>query len=101
MSLPAVLTRTWLVWCLAEVGVFREGIAIGTESLRLAEAVDHPADHMGASYTLGLAYLYQGEVSAALPLLERALRLSHEVLPLYFPLIASDSGACLCRIRTG
>ena len=92
VSLPAVLTRTWLVWCLAEVGVFHEGMAIGTESLRLAEAVDHPADHMGASYTLGLAYLYQGEVSAALPLLERALRLSHEVLPLYFPLIAIALG---------
>ena len=92
VSLPAVLTRTWLVWCLAEVGVFHEGVAIGTESLRLAEAVDHPADHMGASYTLGLAYLYQGKVSAALPLLERALRLGHEVLPLYFPLIASALG---------
>jgi tetratricopeptide (TPR) repeat protein len=92
VSLPAVLTRTWLVWCLAEVGEFHEGMAIGTESLRLAEAVDHPADHLGAAYTLGLAYLYQGEVSAALPLLERALRLSHEVLPLYFPLIASALG---------
>jgi tetratricopeptide (TPR) repeat protein len=92
VSLPAVLTRTWLGLCLAEVGAFREGILVGTESRRLAEAVDHPADRMGASYTLGLSYLHQGELSAALPLLEQALEISHEVLPLYFPIIASHVG---------
>jgi tetratricopeptide (TPR) repeat protein len=92
VSLPAVLTRTWLGLCLAEVGASREGIIIGTESRRLAEAVDHPADRMGASYTLGLSYLHRGELSAALPLLERALEISHEVLPLYFPIIASHVG---------
>jgi tetratricopeptide (TPR) repeat protein len=92
VSLPAVLTRTWLGLCLAEVGAFREGITIGTESRRLAEAVDHPADRMGASYTLGLLYLHKGELAAALPLLERALEISHEVLPLYFPIIVSHVG---------
>jgi predicted ATPase/class 3 adenylate cyclase len=92
VSLPAVLTRTWLGLCLAEVGAFREGITIGTESRRLAEAADHPADRKGASYTLGLPYLYKGELAAALPLLERALEISHEVLPLYFPIIASHVG---------
>ncbi len=92
VSLPAVLTRTYLGLCLAEVGAFSEGITIGTESLRLAEAVDHPADRMGASYTLGLPYLYKGELSAALPLLEYALGICTEVLPLYFSLIASVLG---------
>jgi Tfp pilus assembly protein PilF len=83
VSLPAVLTRTWLVWCLVEVGAFREGITIGTESLRLAETADHPADRMGAYYTLGLASLYQGELSRARSHLERALEMC--VLPLYAP----------------
>jgi class 3 adenylate cyclase/tetratricopeptide (TPR) repeat protein len=92
VSLPAVLTRTLLGLCLADVGAFSEGITIGTESRRLAEAVDHPVDRMGASYTLGLPYLYKGQLSAALPLLERALEISHEVLPLYFPIIASHVG---------
>jgi len=92
VSLPAVLTRTWLGLCLAEVGAFREGLTIGTESRRLAEAVDHPVDRMGASYTLGLLYLYKGELSAALPLLEHALGICKEVLPLYFPIIAGDLG---------
>ena len=94
-----MLTRTWLVWCLAEVGAFNEGITIGTESLRLAEAVDHPADRMGAYYTLGLAYLYQGEMSAARSLLERTLGMG--MLPLYFPWIASDLGQAYAKSGRG
>ena len=92
VSLPAILTRTWLGLCLAEVGEFSEGITIGTESRCLAETVDHPADRMGASYTLGLPYLYKGDLSVALPLLEQALEISHEMFPLYFPIIASHVG---------
>ena len=40
--LPAVNARVVLVECLAEVGAFTEGRAIGTEGLQIAEAVDHP-----------------------------------------------------------
>jgi tetratricopeptide (TPR) repeat protein len=92
VTLPAVLTRTWLGWCLADVGAFDEGLAIGTESLHVAETVDYPVDFMGAYYALGLSHLYKGELSPAISFLERALGICHEVLPLYFPCIASDLG---------
>ena len=37
--LPAVRCRTYLSLCLAEVGAFAEGIAVGEEGLHIAEAV--------------------------------------------------------------
>ena len=40
--LPAVHSRTYLSFCLAEVGAFAEGIAVGEEGLHIAEAVKHP-----------------------------------------------------------
>ena len=35
--------RSWLVYCLAQRGEFGEGLALGEEAVRLAEAVDHPS----------------------------------------------------------
>src|SRR4029434_1491927 len=62
--------------CLAEVGGFAEGIAYGEEALRLAEEIDRPYDCVGASFRVGHLHLRQGNVSRAIPLLERALALS-------------------------
>ena len=53
--LPAVLSRTYLAWCHAELGTFAEGRTLGEEGLRIAEAVDHPASLMVASWGIGLA----------------------------------------------
>jgi predicted ATPase len=39
---PAVYTPASLALCYAELGTFADGRALGTEGLRLAEAVDHP-----------------------------------------------------------
>ena len=47
--LPAMASRQWLAACHAELGMFAEGTALGTEGLRIAEAVDHPASLMIAS----------------------------------------------------
>jgi tetratricopeptide (TPR) repeat protein len=41
-GLPAVMSRNWLVSCLADLGAFDEGTARGAEAVQLAEAVDHP-----------------------------------------------------------
>src|SRR5262249_41294864 len=37
MGFPFILSRTWLAWCLTEVGAFREAMAHGEDGLRLAE----------------------------------------------------------------
>jgi tetratricopeptide (TPR) repeat protein len=93
LSLPAVLARTWLAWCAAEVGTFAEGIAMGEEGCRIAEAVGHRVSLVFAYWGAGLPYLHQGDLSQALPLLERAMDICQDAdLPLIFPWVASPLG---------
>jgi tetratricopeptide (TPR) repeat protein len=89
-----------LSFCLAEVGAFAEGIAIGEEGRHIAEAVQHPASLVYAYWGVGVPYLRQGDLHQALPVLERAVGLCEEAdLPLYFSLLAPALGAAyvLCR----
>ena len=71
--LPAVNARVVLVECLAEVGAFTEGRALGTEGLQIAEAVDHPVSRVIAYFSLGLLALNQGDSPEAVRMLERGL----------------------------
>jgi class 3 adenylate cyclase/tetratricopeptide (TPR) repeat protein len=92
--LPAVLSRAYLAWCHAELGMFAEGKTLGEEGLRIAEAVDHPGSLMWAYYGIGLLALRQGDLPRALPRLERAMGICQEAdLPLYFPLVAAGLAA--------
>jgi tetratricopeptide (TPR) repeat protein len=92
--LPAVQSRTYLSLCLAEVGAFAEGIAIGEEGLHIAEAVNHPASLVVAYRSVGVPYLHQGDLHQALRVLERAVGLWEEAdLPYYFSLLAPALGA--------
>jgi tetratricopeptide (TPR) repeat protein len=91
-ALPSVRSRTMLSRCLAEVGVFSEGLAHGEDSLRIAEAVNHPISLIGACYMIGHVYLHKGDVHQALPWLERSL----EVCRLWdFPLLFSLASSTL------
>jgi predicted ATPase/class 3 adenylate cyclase len=93
-NLPAVTCRGRLAMCHAELGRFAEGRALGEEGLRIAEAVAHPSSLMMASWGLGRLSFRQGDLSRALPLLERAVGICHEAdLPAYFPGIAAALGA--------
>jgi tetratricopeptide (TPR) repeat protein len=74
-GLPAVFARTWLVWCLAEVGAFAEGIARGEEAVRIAEEVDHPFSLVMARGGLGFVSLRQVDLQRAIAVLERDLEL--------------------------
>ncbi len=92
--LPAVRCRTFLSLCLAEVGAFAEGIAIGEEGLHIAEAVQHPVSLVSAYRSVGLLSLYQGDLHQALPRLERAAGLCEEAdLPFHLSLLAPALGA--------
>jgi tetratricopeptide (TPR) repeat protein len=92
--LPAVVSHNRLATCHAELGTFAEGRAHGDEGLQIAEAVDHPGSLMWASWEVGLLALRQGDLRRALPRLERAVGLCHEVdLPIFFPSIAATLGA--------
>jgi DNA-binding winged helix-turn-helix (wHTH) protein/class 3 adenylate cyclase/tetratricopeptide (TPR) repeat protein len=92
--IPAVFTRAYLAACHAELGTFAEGRSVGDEGLQIAETVDHPMNLMFALWGSGLLALRQGDLSRALPLLERAVRLFQDAdRPASFPLIATTLGA--------
>jgi class 3 adenylate cyclase/tetratricopeptide (TPR) repeat protein len=92
-GLPAVMSRTWLVWCLADLGAFDEGATRGEEAVRLAEAVDHPFSLTQAFFALGELYLRKGDLHQAIPVLERSLELCQIANILtWFPTVAATLG---------
>jgi tetratricopeptide (TPR) repeat protein len=93
LVLPAVSAYAFLAWCLAEVGRFAEGLALGDAGCRIAEEAEHPASLLFASWGAALASFYQGDLPQALPRLERAMDICHAAdLPIYFPRIAPALG---------
>jgi tetratricopeptide (TPR) repeat protein len=69
-------------------------MALGDEGLRIAEAVDHPGSLMWASWAIGLLALRQGDLSRALPRLERAVGICQDTdLPVYVPWVTAALGA--------
>jgi tetratricopeptide (TPR) repeat protein len=92
--LPAVSSRAYLAACHAELGLFAEGRTHGDEGLRIAEAAMHPVSLIFACGGIGLLALRQGDLSRALPWLERAVNICQEAdLPVYFPWVAGALGA--------
>ncbi|MCJ7831784.1 MAG: adenylate cyclase, partial [Dehalococcoidia bacterium] len=75
---PAVMARYFFDWVFADRGKFEEGIAHGQEGIRLAEALDHPYSLAFACSGLAHLQITRGELSHAVPLLERALALARE-----------------------
>jgi tetratricopeptide (TPR) repeat protein len=93
-SLRSIVSRTWLVWSLAELGEFAEGRAIGEEGVRMAEAADRPDNLINAYAGVGLLYLRKGDLRQAIPMLERGFELWQAWhIPLLFPLAASSLGS--------
>jgi class 3 adenylate cyclase/tetratricopeptide (TPR) repeat protein len=74
-GLPAVISRTWFVSCLADLGEFDEGIARGDEAVQLAEEAEHPFSLTQAYFSLGELYLRKGDLHKAIPVLKRGLAL--------------------------
>src|SRR5262249_61517462 len=100
--LPAVASRAFLAWGLAEMGQFAEGLAIGEEGCRIAEAVGPPGSLMFAYFGAGLPSLRQGDLAQALPRLERAVGLCQEAdLPLWFPWVAWALGLAYVLSKRG
>jgi tetratricopeptide (TPR) repeat protein len=88
-----VFSRTWLVWCLAELGAFNEGRAIGQEAIQIAEAIKQPWDLLAAYRGVGLLSLSQGEIQAAISCFERCLGLCQEWdISGWFAIMASQLG---------
>jgi class 3 adenylate cyclase/tetratricopeptide (TPR) repeat protein len=75
---PAVMSRGWLAWALAERGEFEEGLVVGEEGVQIAESLDHPFT-MGAVYWhLSILHRIRGELGPAARLLDRMLTLTRD-----------------------
>jgi len=92
--LPAVFARTLLAVCHAHLGTFAAGRTPGDEGLQIATAVAHGESVRFAWWGVGMLALWQGDLSRALPALERAVGLCQGPdLPSYFPTLAGTLGA--------
>jgi tetratricopeptide (TPR) repeat protein len=93
-NLPSVQSRCWLVWCLAELGAFAEGRALGDEVIQMAETVDLPFDRGNTYHSVGRLYLRQGDFPKAVAMLERGLEVCQAAnIQLFVPMLASELGA--------
>jgi class 3 adenylate cyclase/tetratricopeptide (TPR) repeat protein len=92
-GLPAVLARTRLAWCFAELGAFAEGLAVGADGIGLAEAVDQPFSMVNAYTATSFVYLRRGDLDEAIAVLERGLALCQRWnIQLWLPTVASALG---------
>ncbi len=99
-GLLSVFSRTWLVWCLAELGEFEEAVARGEEAVRIAESVDHPYTLAHAHFGIGLVHLRRGDVVRAITVLEPSLVLCQTAnLPGPYPVVAAQ--LALARALSG
>jgi tetratricopeptide (TPR) repeat protein len=90
-----VACRAWLSLCLAGTGDFAEALAWGTEAVQIAEAVGNPHERVWSGYCLSRVYLARGDGARAIPLLEKAMPLCEDRIPLYWPRVVASLGRAL------
>ena len=79
---PSIISRSWLARSLAELGEFAEGVTIARDGLRIAEQLTSVFALVHVCSSSGTVHLLRGDLDAAIPLLERALALAREHIPL-------------------
>jgi class 3 adenylate cyclase/tetratricopeptide (TPR) repeat protein len=72
-GLPSVHSRSFLAWCLAELGEFAEAHVIGEEAVEFAKVADQPASMMYSYLGLGVLYLREGDIQRGVRILKRSL----------------------------
>jgi len=92
-ALPAVYSRTWMVWSLAEIGEFSEAISCGQQEVEIADAAGHPLSRVNAYFGIGYAYLRQGALPMAINALEDGFKLCQSLtVPFWLPVATSLLG---------
>ncbi len=75
---PAVVSRSWLVWALAERGEFDQAAHHGEVALQIAKEVGHPFNLAHIYYDLGYFHGVKGDFEQAIGALEEAYALIRE-----------------------
>jgi len=74
-SIISVISRVWIVQCLAQLGHFSQGLTYAQEAMRIAEEVNHPYSLAYANCSLGMLLLLKGDLDRAITALERSQRI--------------------------
>jgi tetratricopeptide (TPR) repeat protein len=82
---PAVISRSWLVWALAERGEFEQGQRDADEALQIAKDVGHPFNLAHIYYDMGYFYAVKGEFELVVDALSRGYDLIQEWNLSYLP----------------
>ena len=75
---PAVISRSWMVWALAERGEFEYGKSLADEALEIALEVGHPFNLAHIYYDLGYFYQVEGDMVKAVDTLDKAMKYVNE-----------------------
>ena len=78
VGVASVLSRSWLVWCMSELGEFDRVFPRAEEAVRIADAMNHPYSQLTAYFAMGCFRLCRGEIDDAVAVLERALELCRQ-----------------------
>jgi tetratricopeptide (TPR) repeat protein len=98
-GLPSVFSRAWLAYCLAERGEFGEGLALGEEAIRIAEAGDSGLSLAVGCSGLGNVCVIKGDFARAVAVLEPGLpRQPGEAIARMWPFVASALGAAYTHL---
>jgi class 3 adenylate cyclase/tetratricopeptide (TPR) repeat protein len=98
-GLPAIHSRSFLAWCLAEIGEFAQGRMFGEEAVRFADTADQPSSMMYAYLGIGVLHLRSGDLQRAISAFERALELGEFAqIPVGFSYGASYLGYALALV---
>jgi class 3 adenylate cyclase/tetratricopeptide (TPR) repeat protein len=92
-SLPSVLSRSYLIFPLVDLGEFAEAIAMGEEAIQIADEADTAHSQVLAAHAVGFTHLCKGDVDRAIPLLQHTLRRCQvEDMPLNTRLVTATLG---------
>jgi class 3 adenylate cyclase/tetratricopeptide (TPR) repeat protein len=92
-GLASIFIRTWLAWCLGELGETAAAQARVEDVVAIAERLGHPFSIVYAQCERGRFQLSLGRADAAIPALERALDVGRQAgLAIWFPWVAAALG---------
>lgn len=93
-TLPGPHSVPWLMMCLAEMGAFAQGYSYAAEALRVAAIGERPYEQVAVYGSVGVLALRQGDLSRAIPELERAVALCQTAgIPHLLPMGMAHLGA--------
>jgi class 3 adenylate cyclase/tetratricopeptide (TPR) repeat protein len=91
-AFPAVISRAWLAWVLADLGSFDEAVSVAREAINFGRELDHPHSLVSAYWLLGHTHVRRGDLALAAEALENALLLTTSSYRVWFAPVAAPLG---------